>query len=75
MAAPFEIERKAQELFGETGEVAVLRLMRELKVPHRAAGELRVAPHSVRKWIINRGWHFDSETKQWIEPEQEPEHA
>ncbi len=73
MAAPFQIERAAQERFHESGEEAVRRLMRELKVPHRVAAALDVAPHAVRKWILRRGWHFDGE--KWIEPKPEQQHA
>lgn len=67
------IERATQELFGESAEAAVPRLMHEHRAPHRVAALLNVAPNSVRFFLTTRGWVFDGDN--WVAPEVEPEHA
>lgn len=75
MATPGSMAQAAQDRFNEDLTVVLPRLMRELKAPHRAAAALGVAPTSARKWLVLRGWRFDSATGEWVEPEQEPEHV
>lgn len=74
-STPGKIEQASQELFGEGADVSVPRLMREKKAPHRVAPVFDVSPNAVRSWLTFRGWTFDPETNEWIEPEQDKQHA
>lgn len=72
-STPGRINQACLDLFNETAEVAVPRLMAELKKPHRVAARLDVGLNAVREWLLRRGWVCrDSE---WIAPTVEAEHA
>lgn len=73
MAAPNQIKRLSMELFNESDDIVIPRLIHELKVPHRVAAVFPVAPNAIRRWLVVRGWTNDGE--KWVEPKQEPTHA
>jgi hypothetical protein len=70
---PGKINQTCLELFGETAETAVPRLMGELEVPRRVAARLDVNPNAVRAWLLYRGWVFDPGLDKWVAPQTESE--
>lgn len=74
-STPGRIKQACLEIYGEIEDVVVPRLVHQLKAPHRVAAKLDVNANAVRSWLINRGWVFDPESGEWIEPEKEQPHA
>lgn len=68
MAAPHQIKRLAMEVFHESDDVVIPRLMHEFKVPYRVAAMFPVAPNAIHRWLVERGWYYSAEQKKWIEP-------
>lgn len=68
-----KIEERCWELYGESAETAMPRVVAEYKYVPGIAVLMRVNPLSVRTWLKRRGYHYDALTARWIVPEAQHE--
>jgi hypothetical protein len=66
-----QMRKRALELYGEEMNTLIPRLMQEFKTPYLVANQLGVYATSVRYWLVNHGWVFDQNLRQWVEPAAE----